>query len=348
MNAHIMLSIMLLLMLCSCGTHRIDEKYAASVVKDALSIQGNVTVQALKGGFSGAPLFTATTDSKKYVVRFLTKESPEERKQEIATLQIASRCGYGPYVYFADVEKAVVIMEFLHHQNISPQQRQSKELYVLLAKLLQKIHRGPKFENIQDRNVFDTIHKIIQDLKPKCSEAVPLAKLEGIMTAIHQVLAPYVSLAPCHNDLNPNNLIFLGDMFKAIDYENASQDDPYFDIATIANFYCFNNTAHEHILLSTYLDREPSEKEVAKLYLMKQATWILYALIFLRMVPELLYKYEKLQVPSLNDFFKEMSEGKINLEKQEDRLKFAKVKINYIVAAAESQEFRDAISVLGK
>jgi len=33
--------------LCSCGTSHIDEQYASKVVKDALSISGNITAQKL-------------------------------------------------------------------------------------------------------------------------------------------------------------------------------------------------------------------------------------------------------------------------------------------------------------
>jgi tRNA A-37 threonylcarbamoyl transferase component Bud32 len=136
-------------MFCSCGTPAIDEKYAANLVKKTLSIPDNVTAEKLTGGFSGAPLFVATTETKKYVVRFLKHKPLEERKREIGVLQIASQAEYGPHVYFADADQGVVIMEFLSPQAMPPELWQSEKLYVMLAKFLQKIHRGPKFENIE-------------------------------------------------------------------------------------------------------------------------------------------------------------------------------------------------------
>jgi aminoglycoside phosphotransferase (APT) family kinase protein len=325
----------------------INEAYAAKLLKDSLSIPGNVTAEKLGGGFSGTQLFVATADSKKYVVRFLVNKSLEERNQEIAILHVASQAGYGPHIYFADSDQAAVIMEFLTPQPISPELWQSDVLYKLLAQFLQKIHRGPKFEHTQDRNVFTTIHTLVQNLQSKSSNAIPLAKIEALTQCIHKVLAPHLTLVPCHNDLHPRNLIFLGDRFKAVDFENASQADPYFDIAMVAVFYC-EKPSYEHILLSTYLGREPSQTEVAKLYLMKQVAWMYAALCFLTMVPEQLPHYEGVLAPSYLDFMTEASAGKFNLDTPEHKLIFAKVMINHAFMNSETQEFSDAANLMAE
>ena len=104
------LLLLIILMLCSCGKQRIDEKYAAALVKNKLSLTGSVSAEKLAGGFSRAQLFTVTADSKKYVVRFLTHKSSEERSREIDFLQRASQEGYGPHVYFADPAKGIRII----------------------------------------------------------------------------------------------------------------------------------------------------------------------------------------------------------------------------------------------
>ena len=318
---------------------------AASLVKNVFSISGDVTVHELKGGLSGACLFGVNSGSKEYVVRFLKNKNLDEQKQEIALLQIASKAGYGPHVYFADADQGVVIMEFLSNQNISVQLQQSHLLYELLAKILQEIHLGPKFEDIQNKDIFDVINKKISAIKSDYNEEVPLIKIENILEAVHQALISHLSIVPCHNDLDPSNLIFLGDKFKAIDFETAFMGDPYFDIATIAVFYCENNVS-EHVLLSKYLKQQPSKIDMAKLYLMKHVYWIYTVSCFLKMTPEQLHKYAELNVPSYIDFLKEWFEGKINLENPENKLKFAKVMINHVITNYESQEFGDAVKLL--
>jgi thiamine kinase-like enzyme len=199
---------------------------------------------------------------------------------------------------------------------------------------------------LEDRNIFNSIPAIIQNLKPKNSKAIPLSKLENVISTIHSNVAAHLNSVPCHNDLHPSNLIFLGDAFKAVDYERASLSDPYFDIAMAVVFYCENKT-YENILFSTYLERQPTDIELAKLYLFKQIAWMHCALCFLTMLPDLLHTYETMQVPLYDEFMKEMSEGKINLENPEHRLKFAKVLINHIIRNFELQESRNAIELLG-
>ncbi len=333
------------------GAHKIDENYAAKTVKNALALPGTVTAQKLKGGYSGAPLFTVTADSKKYVVRFLEHKSKEDREQEISCLKTASDGTYGPHIYFADVDHAVIIMEYLPPQRISGEQRDSKELYIALAHLLQKIHRGPKFA--KSLNVFDWLeHKlqVVKDiLKSKNVKGIPVNKLEEITVTLRKALSPHMTVTPCHNDMNPNNLLFLGDKFKAIDYEFAAQSDPYFDIATIDIYYCLFNPAFEHVLLSTYLEHKPSLQEEAKLHLMKQAAWIWYALTFLELGSEKIGEYPTMQISSYWDFLQERATGKIgDFENPEHKIKLAKIMINTVIDNFETPEFRNAVNLLSK
>ena len=124
---------------------------------------------------------------------------------------------------------------------------------------------------------------------------------------------------PCHNDLNPGNLLFLGTEFKAIDYESAAQNYPYGDIAEVAIFYCFT-PSHENVLLTTYLGRKPSAQEQGCLYMMKQIAWINYALLFLKIDFEKIHLYGAMHVPGYQGFLNEMFEGKIDFENSEHRI----------------------------
>ncbi len=339
-----------LLLLCSCDTHKIDENDAVDVTKKALSLSKPAVAEKLKGGYSGAPLFLVSTDSNKYVVRFLKHKSKTEIQEEISCLKTASQGGYGPHVYFANVDQAVIIMEYLSHQRISSEQRESDQLYVALAQLLQQIHHGPKFQ--KSLNVFDwlehTLHAAKEIVKSKNIKDVPLNKIEEIIATLRKALSRHMAVTPCHSDMHPSNLIFLGKEFKAIDYERAAQSDPYLDIATVAIYYCFN-PAFEHVLLSTYLEHKPSLQEEAKLYLMKQAAWIRYGLTFLQLSSEKIGLYPTLQVTSYWEFLQERAAGKIaDFENPEYKIKLAKIIIETVINNFESQEFRDAVNILSK
>lgn len=326
---------------------QIDEKYAAMVTKNALSLTEPVIAKILKGGYSGSPIFVVTSASKRYVIRFVGNKSKKAMREEITCCKIASKQGYGPYVYFVDAVRGIIIMEFLSNQDIQLQQRQSDSLYISLANLLRKIHFGPKFEGY--RNVFEDILEHINVVKKNLEiqniDNIPLIKLEEIIKIISETFALDTTIVSCHNDLSPVNLMFLGNEFKAIDYEYAAQSNPFCDIAEIAIFYCTNPT-HEEILLSTYLGRKPYENERAKLYLMKLVNWIYYAVFFLEINQKQLHEYENLQIPLEVNLIKKMAEGATVSVSTECLLKYAKALINHVIKNFESQEFKDAIKIL--
>lgn len=324
----------------------IDEQYAALVTKKTLTISGPVTAKVLSGGLSGMPIFLVTTDSTQYVVRFLSSKSPDERNQEITGLRIASQEGYGPHLYFVDPSQTYLIMEYVKSQPISLEKRQSDELYRALGNLLRKIHNGPSFSH--ELNFFDDIQDEVQGLHAKNDGSIPLTKIESIITRIRQAVTPYLTSVPSHGDLNPNNLLFEGNDFKAIDYEGVTQTDPYVDLATVAIYYCFDDPLHENILLSTYLGRQPSSKEEAKLYLAKQAIWIRYAAVLLYLTPEKSLHYESVRVQPYWEFLKEFYEDNINLEDPDQKQILAKAMINHVITNAETQAFRDAVKTLGE
>jgi len=304
--------------------------------------------------------FLVTNGQKKYVVRFIRNKSQRGREEDIYNSKIASNGGYGPQIYYADPSQAVIIMEYLSGKSVSDQEvieyisgkeipnqnLQSNQFYIALAHFLQKIHRGHAFKGGGDY-VLRRIHEELETAKLKYSKFVPVTKIECIITVIRQAILPHLtSTTPCHNDLHSNNLMLLGNEFKAIDYETAGQGDPYFDVATVvASLYC--KPAHEIVLFTTYLGRQSSKAEEAKLCLIKQIIWIKWFFDDLRWLsPENIQKFGRIKTLPLIDLAREVVEGKIDMSKSENKLKLLKARLNQIFANCESQEFRDAVKML--
>jgi thiamine kinase-like enzyme len=333
----------------SPGVLLVDEKYAAKVVRDALSIPGTVSAKKLAGGATDAQLFRVSDDLKEYIVRCKSSTCQESFEQYVYNSKVASDGGYGPQIYFADPARGIVIMEYLPSK-ISYQNLRTDQWVSAFARFLQKIHQGKEFKN--DR--YDVFEKITHDLranKSKCENIIPLAKIEQIVTVIRRALAPHQTTAPTHNDLHMGNLRCWGNECKAIDYENAGPGDPYFDVATIAvspGFY--SNQAQEKVLFATYLGRQPSAVEEARFYLMKQAVLIKWAVCdnLRRLPPEQLEYYGTIKIPSIQDYMGEILEGKLVFGKLETRLKDLKALLKEVFENFESQEFRNAVSLLSK
>lgn len=351
----------MLLTLCSCNTKIIDEKYAIEIAKKELSLSGNISSQVLKGGSSGAKVFAVTSGSNKYIVRFTQPNTSQEyRKTALYNLKVASDAGYGPKVYFMDSSRGIVITEYLSgtkiqemdfakyilNQSPADSLLQSGKLCILLANLLRKIHHGPVFKNT-GYDVADWIDETLKNNKFKFSPYIPVAKFEQMMKDIRKAVKPhFISTVPCHNDLNKSNLIITESEIKAIDYDNARQYDPYFDIATVLIEFEIN-PLHENLLLTTYLGRQSSTEEMAKLHLMKQVVRLNIFLHNLeKLKPETLVQYGLTEEYRFIDLVREFIDGKLNFSKTADRLKFLKAECKKIIDNFESHEFMNAIKTL--
>jgi len=87
-----------------------------------------------------------------------------------------------------------------------------------------------------------------------------------------------------HRDLNPNNIIMSGGTLLAIDFENAAQDDPYFDLATVGIFNLFT-TQQEELFFNAYFGRAATPQEYAKYQDMKIAAYLFYGLSLIEKTP---------------------------------------------------------------
>lgn len=285
MIRHILLLLTILYSSTSCGSYHtttvVDPKTAATALQHDLAIQGFVTAEELHGGHSGAKLFVATTDSNRYVLR---AASPNNllNHNEIACLQIASANGYGPHVYAINPNRQYIIMEYITPHSISTEDRSSTLYYRALGEVLSKMHYGPAFPD--RKNIFNEINTYINQLKQQPSLISLMSRMEIMSRLIQESIAPVSTKAPCHFDLNPNNMIYTGSSFKIIDFEDAGQGDPYFDIATVIQFNCIRNK-NEREILDAYFGRSMTKEEKAKLFLMKQAVRIRYSAMLLVKFP---------------------------------------------------------------
>jgi hypothetical protein len=80
--------------------------------------------------------------------------------------------------------------------------------------------------------------------------------------------------------------------------------------------------------------------------LAQQVAFALIAVAMLQATPELIAQYDALRVPSFKEFITEMYANKYDLDVPENRLKFAKIMLEQVLANTKTQEFRDAVRLL--
>jgi thiamine kinase-like enzyme len=321
------------------------KKSAEAMIKKNLLIKSGLSTKEVGGGFSGNLIYLSTDGKNKYIVKFF--KNKERGAREIYNSQIASKEGIGSRVYFSDPSKGRLVMEYLDCKELSKEGLKSTQICIDLAHLLQKIHKGEPFGNFE----FNPFKNVEQDghlNKFKGSQIIPLDKIEDIVNCIQKVLMPTLEKVPCHNDLHYKNLIFLENGIKAIDYAWAGQNDPYFDIAFVAiSPFVYSNPLHEEVLFKTYLGHIPSEREKAKLYLMKQIALIRSALNALNGASlDDISQHPAVETYTLQKINEEMVDRKFDLHNLNHDLIFLKVLLNQFLKNAKSEEFKMAIKLL--
>ncbi len=149
-------------------------------------------------------------ENKKYLIRKFKLEN--DRKFEFQAQKLAHKNNIAAKPLILDEENGLMICEFLEgeHKN----KLETQELGAL-ARILLKLHRIELEKNpLRLDEVLNTRNK----------------EIESAFSTLKTHKSEYVL---CHNDLNPKNILFLNHGIKFIDWEFASVNDRYFDLAAV-------------------------------------------------------------------------------------------------------------------
>lgn len=211
-----------------------------------------IEVIPLKGGLSSATVDKVSDGKSFYVLRLMKERRPDDKMREVKAQAVASEAGYGPKLFAYDIDKGSVLMEYLKP---SATALPSSEMPMKLAEVVRQIHDGPAL--CEGKSILDQMNQRFQDM-PVFPSDIDRAQ---VGSEIEALLKERTDLKkPTHRDLNPNNFIWQGSAFKVIDFENAAQDDPFFDLATISLFHLHDGHSRD-AFLKAYFQRELTEEE---------------------------------------------------------------------------------------
>lgn len=193
-------------------------------------------------GFSNKN-YTFQNHNTTYLLRkFILQDRDRELEYKIQTL--AYEQGIAAKPFLLDMQNGLMICEFLEGEH---KEKFSREVLKQIVQVLKKLHSIKREgEVLSLKTLFTTESK---ELK------------EAFLT-----LAQYPpQLVLCHNDLNPKNLIFSSQGLKLIDWEFASVNDLYFDLATVSVEFDLD-MIEEAFLLASYFLFDGWEKEKMEAY----------------------------------------------------------------------------------
>lgn len=269
------LSICLLLNALHCAEIPVEHSDKINcALEKVFHVNAPDSIEQVLGGFSSSGLYKIRVDGKPYIVRFPSKYSYslEDNQRELHAMEIASSEGLAPRIIYADADEGIIIMDYIdtskNRESFNPF---SEANLKLLGTNMRKIHEGPPFkESISLFDLAKYFETAITDKKP-CL----LSQVSDLLNELQWDLKDLLIKKPCHNDLNPNNILYSEDKIYFIDWEAASQADPFFDLATPIVLYAMNEK-QEKTVMDAYFGRELLSGESYKFHKMKAFTMIFY------------------------------------------------------------------------
>ncbi|AKF25413.1 hypothetical protein YH65_08470 [Sulfurovum lithotrophicum] len=184
--------------------------------------------------------YLVVANGVKYIVRKLLQEDID-RDFEWKVQNVTYKQGIAAEPLVFDKANGFMVFAFLEGEH---KRKLDKNDVQCLAETLKKLHSisiDAKPIELQIKNKTDEVQKAFKTIENYPKEYVL-----------------------CHNDLNPQNIFFPNDV-KFIDFEYASVNDRYFDLACVCVEFGLNQ-ADEAYMLVSYFGKIEWEKEKLKAY----------------------------------------------------------------------------------
>jgi hypothetical protein len=255
-------------------------------------------LRRLHGGLSSALVYRAVIGARPYLVRVVTRiDGFNDPVRHHACLRIAADAGLAPRVIHTDDAAAITITELIDARPLASCPRPL--LLDQLAALIVRLRATPRFPPLLE--YLDGIDGIVAEVR--ASGLLPRLEL---FARYAELSAGYPrepdARVSAHNDLNPGNVLWDGARLWLIDWEAAFANDPYADLAQACNFFA-PEPADEARLVAAVLGAPPDAYQRARLWLMRQAARMLFAMLLLRMVraqrPDAVVSAAELAAPPL-------------------------------------------------
>lgn len=327
--------------------HRTQVRHAVVATFGGVEPQ---SITVLGGGLSGTQVLKLVVDGRAYVVRVIDEHtSLNDPYRQFACMRIAADAGVAPPVRYADPEHGISIIDFIEAQPLRAAAMANEIVAAHTGEILRVLHHGPDFPPFLQ--TFQYIEGGKGHLAAMGAHLPPMVQTYfARITELRPQIESHLTMHPCHNDLNLNNLLFDGERVWLLDWEASCMGDPYHDLASITN-WLFRAPEQQEALLQAYFERTPTAYERAKLLVMQQVTWCFYSTVFLllavggglRQTPA---GVEDEALPSFEETRQAMWDGTMQLGTPEAMWRYGMILANESAQAVAQPAFERALRVL--
>ena len=259
-------------------SQQVDHKAIMQAIHDSkatLDVQQN-SFQKLARSVAGSRLYQFHSNYlNKAMVARVQKKGFATSSGLYHDVMVASNQGYSPKAYFADQKRGIIVMESVDHQ--WPKDRYSVEFFEKMTEPLKQMHQGASFQTTK------LFPQWLEDAEAKLAEKqIPLPVLNPEYFQKYQLIKEKLKanlsrfegdIKPTHHDINPGNILFDSKRAYLIDFETASQDIFYLDVAEAYNFFIYDESK-EDAFLKAYFKNDPNQEQKAKFVLFKSLAFL--------------------------------------------------------------------------
>lgn len=281
-------------------------------VKEGLGIQDWEPISLLSGGLTGIPVYRIEVDNKSYAIKL---ENVNDKNFDLVRnykiIESVSQQGISPLVYFTDAEHGIILMKYIESK---PRPENASIAVQKLAGLIRNLHDKNSFSKW--KSVLEILDYFYQQLPAECKQKIITKKCMQEIKKLENILFDPKDIRSCHCDLNPVNILFDGDNYYFVDWQAASPQSFYFDLAYCVNFFFFYSEELCASFLTKYFGREATEDEKAKYYLMRVFSYIYSGIGFISLslkADHLLSDEDIQKLPTYLEFMQSIGSGKTNL-----------------------------------
>ncbi|WP_186774509.1 phosphotransferase [Chitinophaga pinensis] len=301
----------------------------------------------LAGGLSAAPVYKLSVENRPYVMKLDAPRAGTEA-DPFEKVALAAHAGIAPALRYRNMELGVIINDFVENKPI----RSIFTAEVLAGKLAEAVRKIHAISYpVPGDDLKATIDHMLAGFRQTniLSGEIP----DECLRRYEQVKAAYpwhdTDKVFSHNDLNPSNILCDGQEIRIVDWDTASVNDRYIDLAGVANFF-IHMPGQEAIFLETYFGDELDAYKTARFYVMRQVSRIIYAVLMLQLASKAKpadYAHDQdVAGVFLKDVGPAIGSGKLSLATYEGQFMYGKALMHEAVQQMRTPRFEASLALL--
>ncbi len=320
----------------------------AHALREAFGVTAFEDIRLLTAGLSPALVFRIVVHGCPYLLRLIVSTDAAagpgsgDQTRHFACMRKAAEAGIAPRVWYASPEDRISITDFVAARPLP-----LSEALARLPVAIQALHASQPFPPLGAVSHFDVMDRFVHAFQ--AARILPETETAELFQAYARVTSVYPrhdsNMVSSHNDLNPGNILFDGDRVWLVDWEAAFLNDPYVDLAVVANFVVTSD-AGEEAYLRTYFGEPAGEYRHARFYLMRQILHVAYAALLMRLGSAGKVVEPATEAPDFRDFHNRIWSGDVSLSPPEAKLQYARVHMNQILQNQRTARFQDALRIV--